>query len=468
MPTDPQKILNFDDTELMEVLGEIETILTSVSYSDVLWTGDLNWDMKRGTQFSRTMHEFVNRMGLVTLWSQHPVDYTHIHTDYKSTSTVDHFLLSPRLFPLVVDSGVIHRGDNLSRHSPIWVKLNLGSLPLRKQLASPVPRKPSWPKASPEDAEKYTSELQTKLDKLPIPQSLTCSNPKCTEQQHSHDRDSFTLDILMSLVETTYTTIPMCGGRRVGHQGNSGCRALPGWLEEVEPFRAESRYWHRVWIKEGRPNNGWLHATMVKKRSQYHYAVRRITKQSDHIRAKKLFQASMQGELDLLKEMKVVKGGGSSHSELPDCVAGANGPEEIVDKFREVYRALYNSAGTQGEMSELKAKVADLIKLDSVSEVRKVTGAKVKEAVGMMKPCKGDVSGGYTSDALLHGPDILFDQLAAIFRSWLLHGTVCLSLLACAFMPLLKSSLKDPAATGSYRAIAGSSLFLKLFEKSYF
>ena len=153
LPTDPQKILNFDDTELMEVLGEIETILTSVSYSDVLWTGDLNWDMKRGTQFSRTMHEFVNRMGLVTLWSQHPVDYTHIHTDYKSTSTVDHFVLSPRLVPLVVDSGVIHRGDNLSRHSPIWVKLNLGSLPLRKQLASPVPRKPSWPKASSEDAE---------------------------------------------------------------------------------------------------------------------------------------------------------------------------------------------------------------------------------------------------------------------------------------------------------------------------
>ena len=29
----------------------------------------------------------------------------------------------------------------------------------------------------------------------------------------------------------------------------------------------------------------------------------------------------------------------------------------------------------------------------------------------------------------------------------------------------LKSSLKDPASTGSYRAIAGSSLVLKLFDK---
>merc|ERR1712013_546777 len=51
------------------------------------------------------------------------------------------------------------------------------------------------------------------------------------------------------------------------------------------------------------------------------------------------------------------------------------------------------------------------------------------------------------------------------FRTFLLHGTVTLSLLACAFLPLLKSSLKDPSDPGSYRAIAGSSLILKLFEK---
>ena len=39
-----------------------------------------------------------------------------------------------------------------------------------------------------------------------------------------------------------------------------------------------------------------------------------------------------------------------------------------------------------------------------------------------------------------------------------------LSLLACSFLPLLKSSLKDPSDPDSYRAIAGSSLILKTFE----
>ena len=39
-----------------------------------------------------------------------------------------------------------------------------------------------------------------------------------------------------------------------------------------------------------------------------------------------------------------------------------------------------------------------------------------------------------------------------------------MSLLYCSFLPLFKGGLKDPANTDSYRAIAGSSLLLKLFD----
>ena len=82
-----------------------------------------------------------------------------------------------------------------------------------------------------------------------------------------------------------------------------------------------------------------------------------------------------------------------------------------------------------------------------------------------MKKGKSDVSDGYATDAILNAPDELFDHLADVYRSWLIHGTVTTHLLACAFLPLLKSSLKDPADTNSYRAIAGSSIILKLFDK---
>lgn len=79
----------------------------------------------------------------------------------------------------------------------------------------------------------------------------------------------------------------------------------------------------------------------------------------------------------------------------------------------------------------------------------------MKQAAYRMKPNKGDVSEGCTSNAILNGPDILFELLAAVCRSWLIHGTVTLSLLACALLPLLKNALKNPADVSSYRAITG-------------
>ena len=96
---------------------------------------------------------------------------------------------------------------------------------------------------------------------------------------------------------------------------------------------------------------------------------------------------------------------------------------------------MYNSApsGIQELLDSL------VIRNDAIVEVNKVTGAKVKEAASKMKPNKTDVSGGYSSDDLLHGPDYLFDCLATVMRSSLIHGTVTKSLLACAFLPLLKS-----------------------------
>ena len=74
-----------------------------------------------------------------------------------------------------------------------------------------------------------------------------------------------------------------------------------------------------------------------------------------------------------------------------------------------------------------------------------------------------NVSKGFSSDALLNGPDVLFELLARIFRRWLSHGNMTKSVLACTIIPLVKYS-KNLAQSGSYRAIAGSSLLLKLFE----
>ena len=48
----------------------------------------------------------------------------------------------------------------------------------------------------------------------------------------------------------------------------------------------------------------------------------------------------------------------------------------------------------------------------------------------------------------------------------MIHGSASKPLLACAFLPLFKGGLKDPEKCDSYRAIAGSSQILKLFDNT--
>ena len=49
----------------------------------------------------------------------------------------------------------------------------------------------------------------------------------------------------------------------------------------------------------------------------------------------------------------MLRGGSDKNMELPDDVDGASGQDEIADKFKLFYSALYNSASSQHEMSDL-------------------------------------------------------------------------------------------------------------------
>ena len=84
----------YDDTELQELLSEVESIITSCSFTDLVWGSDLNWGMERMTYFANRVKEFVNMLGIIPIWSHHQIDYTHVHTDNKSVATLDHFLVS--------------------------------------------------------------------------------------------------------------------------------------------------------------------------------------------------------------------------------------------------------------------------------------------------------------------------------------------------------------------------------------
>ena len=121
---------------------------------------------------------------------------------------------------------------------------------------------------------------------------------------------------------------------------------------------------------------------MVRSRTQYHHATRRIKRKEQEIRSRKLLDAAMAGDMNLLKEMKNIQGKGA-RSDLPETVEGADTEESIAEKFKEVYEALYNPA--ESNTDSLKEKIKDLIKEDSMNEVNKITGDYGKAATAKIK-----------------------------------------------------------------------------------
>ena len=84
------------------------------------------------------------------------------------------------------------------------------------------------------------------------------------------------------------------------------------------------------------------------------------------IRAQKLLEASEVSSIDLLNEMKRIKGNKKCSHDLPDDVEGSNGETNIVETFCKVYEELYNFAGSQEVLQTLKRKSQNSLQMITV------------------------------------------------------------------------------------------------------
>ena len=59
MPTDPQ-LQQIDESEILETLNEIDSIICNSTFNDVILGGDWNYDPNRNTRFCRIVDEFLD------------------------------------------------------------------------------------------------------------------------------------------------------------------------------------------------------------------------------------------------------------------------------------------------------------------------------------------------------------------------------------------------------------------------
>ena len=132
-------------------------------------------------------------------------------------------------------------------------------------------------------------------------------------------------------------------------------------------------------------------------RNKFHYAVRKAKRLAANIESRKLLEAAEVGDMTLMKEMKRILGRKDNGQSVPESLDRKVTHDSILERFKECYEELYNSAGSDDAMTNIKAKLENIVNediLDSKQEIEKVTSDVVKEACSRMLPGKTDVTEG--------------------------------------------------------------------------
>ena len=227
----------------------------------------------------------------------------------------------------------------------------------------------------------------------------------------------------------------------------------------MEPFKKDAQFWNSIWISAGRPLNTELHRIMKRTRNVYHLQIRKCKKAADVLRRNALLDACINGKGDIFSEIRKMR---KSPSSAVNSIDGVS--QDIPDHFATLYGRLYNSVDEKSKLDSLFAAIDSQVSQEDSLEIHKITAEVVEAAVSHLKKNKTDPVLTSTSDCLSNSPPILFEYLAIIFRSWLIHGHVTELLLLSTLVPIIKDKLGSLCSSDNYRSIAISSLILKIFD----
>ena len=270
-----------------------------------------------------------------------------------------------------------------------------------------------------------------------------CCDHSCTE--HSSDITQYCDDIIRCLTNASIKTIPKCkpAGKRV-----------PGWNDEVKPYRDDSIFWNSIWKQCGSPATGAVAQIRKRTNALYHKAIRQVRARRDRIVADKMAESlcSNAGR-DLWIEAKKIN---SSGKPCPSNVDGQIGDDAISSVFADNYKSLYNSVSfSPGEMCNLEIEISQHISdkccTGACKSPHAISGESVREAIGYLKADKCD--GILSTDHILNGCSQLVIHLSMLFSGMVRHGFSPPSMVLSTVIPIPKNARKSANDSSNYRVL---------------
>ena len=328
-----------DDTRtdcFVDELGYIECLINDNPDCHVIMCGDFNVDFSRDWLHTVLLNSFCDNMGIKPTY-RHPnycVNYTY-NFNMERFGVLDHFLVSDAIYVQSVHSiRVLHDTDNLSDHDPIALNLSVAVQIACLDGKAHISR-PSWQKATDRHLSDYRTVLADNLARIAVPtKALQCRNVACTDADHHDALDIYVRLISHACAHACNQTIPLTSHKQVsGH--------IAGWSDRVQPFKKKSKFWQSLWIDNGRPRNGPVADCMRRARAAYHYAIRHVRREQDHILNERLAQDMLANDnRDFWAEIKRIRASRRGRSSIID---GVSSSDSVAELFAATYKELYTS-----------------------------------------------------------------------------------------------------------------------------
>ena len=243
-------------------------------------------------------------------------------------------------------------------------------------------------------------------------------------------------------------------------------KGIRGWNKKVREARDKAILWHNIWKENDRPKNGIIFEIRKNTRSDYHKAIKELSRENNMINKNKIAHALSNGQTNKFwTEIKKV-----NHSKclISSAMDGTNGDSNVCNVFKVKFSSLYTSVPS--DLNELSEEVSNLINIkckgrqNGSRHLHEVTITDVKIAAKKLRKGKCKTDNAFMSDCIINGSDKLLYFLSKLFTSMISHGYAPDRLNISMMCPIPKNMRKALDDSNNYRAISLNSIMGKLFD----
>lgn len=240
-------------------------------------------------------------------------------------------------------------------------------------------------------------------------------------------------------------------------------KCIPGWNAEVAEYKKTALFWHRMWMENDKPVQGWVCTIRKATRARYHKAIKKCRqKENHHIKVKMAEAYTKDDSRNYWHEAKKIR---NSKRIYPTSVNNCTKDIDIANVFADKYKKLFNEDQICNEISELKYKFLYDAMDDSESyREASFSSHDVVRSVSKLKYDKIDGNNVLLSDHIMFGSDTLYWYISILFTMIVRHGYIPSALLESTLTPIVKDRRGNLSDIDNYRAIALSSSLTKVFE----